>query len=166
LQPVLDDGQLRRIARDLPARFLLNLRGMRTAALLLAVIATTGCMADLKPSAEVGFIPTNAPPRELAPRAPEAVRIYTSARPAGAYLEVGAFDAFADSTWTRAGFVFARMRAEAAAHGCEGLIVAPHDRTYQRMTLAGYQATCIVSPEQLGDGGDHLRAPVVGAAGL
>ena len=96
-------------------------------------------------------IPTNSPPHALAPRPPETVEVFTATPPPRPYVEIAFFEAQPASqlSFDDANAVFAKLRAQAAETGCDGLIITgPSDRVvgdrHQVDTLHGFAGTCIV----------------------
>lgn len=97
----------------------------------------------------VEYVQTNAPPRELAARPVDQVRIYASSQPEEPYVEVGLIEAVGKSSWSGTEDVFAALRDEAAHRGCDAVIVlggadkVVGNRDVTR-TMTGYRASCIV----------------------
>ena len=96
-------------------------------------------------------IPTNAPPHAVQARPPEAVEVFTATAPARPFVEVAYFEAQPESQLSLddTNDVFDKLRARAAATGCDGLIITgASDRVvgdHKHVdTLHGFAATCIV----------------------
>lgn len=100
-------------------------------ALAVLVVATLACV-------DSRFVPTNAPPRALAPRPVEEVAVFTTSLPERPYAEIGMVTAITRSGPPQAkASLIEAVRQEAAKHGCDGIIYAPGSAV-----LA--EATCIV----------------------
>jgi uncharacterized lipoprotein YajG len=90
---------------------------------LLALLALAVTLAACAP--QTTFVKTNAAPRALAPRAVDAVLVFTTSMPERAYAEVGIVSSRVSTNppQSRATLLEA-IRAEAALQGCDGLIIA------------------------------------------
>ena len=99
----------------------------------------------------IDYMPINAPPRAMAPRAPESVEIFTDARPEKPFVDVGILEAQQQSSASQdnAATVLQKLRQAAADRGCDAVVLdgsndkVVGDRT-GTTTLKGYRATCIV----------------------
>jgi uncharacterized lipoprotein YajG len=92
---------------------------MRLLALLVLAFALAAC------APQTTFVKTNAPPRALAPRAADAVLVFTTSTPDRPYAEVGIVSSRVSTNppQSRATLLEA-IRTEAARQGCDGLIIA------------------------------------------
>ena len=99
-------------------------------------------------------MPTNRPVRPMAPRDAMSVEVYTTGNPQRPYVEVAYLEAQQESELSvdRAPRVLDKMRQEAAAMGCDALVLGgPNDAvvgsswrgTGGTHTLRGYRGTCI-----------------------
>ncbi|HEY1550909.1 MAG TPA: hypothetical protein VGG28_23935 [Kofleriaceae bacterium] len=73
--------------------------------------------------------PINAPPAAMTARAPTSVEVFTSGAPARAHVDIAVLQAepetgLADSSGTN---LVGKLRATAAAMGCDGLVVTQLD---------------------------------------
>jgi hypothetical protein len=91
-------------------------------------------------SVAVNYTDLNPPPHAIQPKAPEKVEFFSSATPSRKYVEIGTMTAMHDSITTNTD-MFAKMRIEAAKHGCDGVIIT------QRGTQEAVGA-CIVYSDQ------------------
>lgn len=113
----------------------------------------------------LAYMPLNKAPRAMKARSPGDMEVFTTSMPSRSFTEVGMIEAQQESIYSTESTqqVFARMREEAAARGCDALIVqgsndsvqgyGGHDSSTTR-TLKGYRGTCIVYNED-----DGARAP-------
>jgi hypothetical protein len=73
-------------------------------------------------STSTSFTATNPSPRQLSPRAADSVELYTTTLPTREYVEVGIVGATPNVAMDDASVLVA-LRAKAAAHGCDAVIV-------------------------------------------
>jgi hypothetical protein len=89
---------------------------------LLAVptLLLAGCGTSVR------YTPLNRAPRAMSARPPGSVRLYTSGRPVGPYVDVGLLEAQQDSGFSPDGTaeIIAALRVRAAELGCDALIIA------------------------------------------
>jgi hypothetical protein len=73
----------------------------------------------------VSYTAINRPPRPLSARPPESVRVYTSGRPVGPYVDVGLLEAQQESGFSAddTGAIIATLRKRAGQLGCDALII-------------------------------------------
>ena len=122
----------------------------------LQLVAITVCGAlAVGCGTRTNYTPTNTPPQPMQPRAPETVEVFTASEPRRAFVEVGIVHAQQKSAFSTHSEpqVIARLREEAARHGCDGVIIAgAHNATVGSSfdgsggtsTLTGYRGACIV----------------------
>jgi len=121
------------------------------------VLALAACGATTR------FVATNPSPRPLAPRPPAAVQVFTSGRPAIPYVEVGVLQGRQGGLIVTGADampeIVTKMRADAAAIGCDGLIInGSADRVEGTSTgpttVQGFWGACIVflAPERAAPG--------------
>jgi hypothetical protein len=105
----------------------------------------------------IEYVPLNSPPHPLVMKAPEAVEMFTTAVPTKPYVEVGTIESRQQAySGDDTAAIYAKMREEAAARGCDGLVITGSNdatlvsgSTYNgsgsvsSRTLKGYKATCI-----------------------
>src|SRR5262245_23511585 len=89
--------------------------------LTLSTVFLAGCGGT-----SVHMVPTNPPPRALAPRTPESVEVFTSRAPERpyshvAYLEVQENDRYTNAQAER---LMRELRTAAAKAGCDGVVVS------------------------------------------
>lgn len=91
----------------------------RLAALAPALgLALVGCAPTTT------FVKTNASPKALAARPVDGVAVFTASAPDRPYVEVGIISSITTVSLPDRAALLAAIRAEAAARGCEGLIVS------------------------------------------
>ncbi len=119
--------------------------------LLLGFAALTGCGTTVR------YVAFNPAPRALSPRDPQAVQVFAAARPSQPFVEVGLIEVQQASQYSLddATVVLEKMRLEAAARGCDGLVLlGSNDATFLTgtggaasqtwsHTLRGYRGSCI-----------------------
>ena len=107
---------------------------------LVAVAVLTGCGGI-----DVDYLPLNAPPRPMAPRPVESVQLFETP-PQRPYVEVGAMECHERSARNDMRALYATMRASAAEHGCDALVIVgtSNHGFVGTTTLGGYRASCIV----------------------
>jgi len=124
---------------------------------LAALLAVAACGATTR------FVATNPSPRPLAPRPAASVQVFTSGQPTIPYVEVGLLQGRQGGPIVTGAdalpAIVSRMRADAAAIGCDALIVnADADRVEGPgrgpATVRGFWAACIVflAPERAAPG--------------
>ncbi|MEL6760754.1 MAG: hypothetical protein AAFP04_10165 [Myxococcota bacterium] len=101
--------------------------------------------------AKTRFSPLNASPKEMQPRSPETVEIFSSKSPERDFVEVGMISARQSSSFSSEDAVLPALREEAANRGCDGLILGGSDDevvgdglSNTVTTLKGLTGTCIV----------------------
>ncbi len=101
--------------------------------------ALSGCATS------VSFTLTNPSPRPLTSRAVGEVRVFEQ-RPDRSYVEVGRLHAEKSSTFgTDVAELVEALKQEAAARGCEGLLLGEYSEVSRdNILLASYRAACIV----------------------
>jgi hypothetical protein len=108
--------------------------------LLLASLLFAGCAAS------VTATPVNAPPTRMVRRAPADVEIFTAGAPTRPHPDVAILEAEPGFSERSTADLVARMRENAAANGCDGLVITGVDtQTFrhgdEKKTVTG---TCIV----------------------
>lgn len=122
----------------------MNARGL----LLIGLTSLSGC------GTAISFVPTNTAPRPMHPRAPQEVAVF-STLPPRPYMEVALLEARQESGYSLDSNedVIAKLRAAAAQHGCDGLLMtgsadsvvgSSNHGTGSVSTLKGYKASCLV----------------------
>lgn len=99
-----------------------------------------------------GFMPLNPPPHELRPRQPSEVEMFTSSKPDRRYVEVGLVTAAISSTYSGADTfeVMNAVRAEAAKHGCEAVIIQDEQKVASGTATHGTYASAVNVSERTG----------------
>jgi hypothetical protein len=103
----------------------------------------------------VSYVALNRPPRALSPRPPESVRLYSSDRPVGPYVDVGLLEAVQDSGLSahETRDIIAALRKRAGQLGCDGLVIggiSSHTGVAETVLLdapldrKGVYGTCVV----------------------
>lgn len=108
--------------------------------LLLASLLFSGCAAS------VTATPVNAPPSRMVPRSPDQVEVFTAGPPGRGHVDIAILEAEPGLSERSTADLVARMRENAAANGCDGLVVTGIDtQTFrhgdEKKTVTG---TCIV----------------------
>jgi hypothetical protein len=90
------------------------------------------------------LVPTNPPPRPMAPRAPETVEVYVGARPARPFVEIGILDdrrgIFVVDPSSRSWPEFIRHARESGARiGCDAVILEATG-----VARKGFWGTCLL----------------------
>lgn len=124
---------------------------VRTYSFAFAVIAlvTSAC------GTTTHFTPTNPSPKNMVPKAPEQVHVYTTGNPQVEYVEVGIIQSRQSSRMSTHDMpeIIQEMRKEAGELGCDGVIingaadttVGHHDEDGGSTgTLEGFWGACIV----------------------
>jgi hypothetical protein len=108
--------------------------------LLLASLLFTGCAAS------VTATPVNAPPGQMIRRSPAQVEIFTAGAPTRPHVDVALLEAEPGLSERSTADLVARLRENAAANGCDGLVITGVDtQTFrhgdEKKTVTG---TCIM----------------------
>ncbi|MEM6275174.1 MAG: hypothetical protein AAF735_08030 [Myxococcota bacterium] len=121
---------------------------MRDYIVMAPIIFLVACGAKTR------FSPLNASPKEMQPRSPETVEIFSSKSPERDFVEVGMISARQSSGFSSEDAVLPALREEAANRGCDGLILGGSDDEVVSgalsngattvTTLKGLTGTCIV----------------------
>jgi hypothetical protein len=130
-----------------------------SAPLLVAFMLTglAGC------GTSVEFTRLRSAPPAKSPRGPAQIEIFMARQPERRFIEVGLLEARRESVYSpdETPEIIEAMRIEAAAHGCDGLIIVgssdkvvgsgwagPTSGGAFVTTLKGFRASCIVFPEE------------------
>ena len=84
--------------------------------LAIALLFLGGC------GTQISYVATNPPPQDLTPTVAESVEVYTTGVPAQSYVEIGIMEA-REGVFDDMPSMIAAMREEAAAHGCDALVI-------------------------------------------
>jgi hypothetical protein len=120
---------------------------MRILVPLLSVLA--GCAWVPWPTTQ--FIPTNAAPQPMRPKAPDDVSIVSTA-PNRPFVEVGFIEGWQENSLEEEASVLAKMRAKAGALGCDVLLITGTSNYVSGFrgstdTEVGYHGACLVFGE-------------------
>jgi hypothetical protein len=154
----------------------------RLAAVSLALVASAlGCVGAGSP---LEVVKLNGPGREIRPRDPGSVTIFTTGAPARPFVEVALIQSRRRwGTTETASEIFERVRLAAAQTGCDGLVLLGDANTTMGYiwpmpgalgtsdtygtieTLEGFRATCIVWRDDASEAPPPAPAapPAVGA---
>lgn len=120
-----------------------NVKWRRLACCLwLSLVLLGGCAPRAR------FIPTNPAPRQLRPRTPLGVQLFTGSKPTLRYLEIGLVEALSTNHDTQE--LLQALRRKAAQVGCDAVIVVTvptftkTDFTGERHRYYGFRGTCVV----------------------
>ncbi len=108
------------------------------AALVFGGLLLAGCPA------QVYYTGLLAPPRPLAPRRPEDVELLVVTPPARPHTNVGLYQIIAGSDADDSGAMIQRLRTEAAARGCDAILITSIDNQSSKYTASNIQASCVV----------------------
>ena len=121
----------------------MNVSPMRKLFCLLVLLVLVGC------GTQISYVPTNSPPQAVYPRTAESVAIFMTGVPDVAYAEIGIMEAH-EGAFDTLKTMIDSMRMEAAAHGCDALIITESADTIESdydgnvETRRGYRAACVV----------------------
>ena len=102
------------------------------------------------------FTPTNPSPRQMQPRDPATVHVYSAGKPDVPYVEVGIIQARQSSEFSTHNMpeIIGEMRARAAEIGCDGVIINGANNTVvghedligpgSTDTLEGFWGACVM----------------------
>ena len=118
----------------------------------LPIVCATAALLTACGGTTVQYVPTNPPPRALAPRTAAAVEVFTSRAPERPYSDVGYLEVEENDGYTRADSerLLGELREAAASRGCDGLVVSgevertPHHGVFRRHPVRALRGTCIV----------------------
>ena len=91
-------------------------RFIRKAWILLLFFVIAAC------GTQVSYVPTNPPPQAIYPRTADSVAVFTTGVPDVSYGEIGIMEAH-EGAFDNLQTMIGAMRTEAAAHGCDALII-------------------------------------------
>ena len=101
------------------------------------------------------FVRTNPSPVEMRARPPETVEVFTAAKPERPFVEVGIVEAQQTNEFSTSdtAAIIQALREEAAARGCDGVIIVANNDAIvgdtfkgygDTETLKGYRGACIM----------------------
>jgi hypothetical protein len=94
--------------------------------------------------AQVYYTGLLAPPHPLAPRRPEDVELLVVTPPARPHTNIGLYQIVAGSDTDDSAAMIQRLRTEAAARGCDAILVTSIDNQASKYTASNVQASCVV----------------------
>ena len=113
-------------------------RGTAAAVIVLGGLLLAGCPA------QVYYTGLLAPPHPLAPRRPEDVELLVVTPPARPHTDIGLYQIVAGSDADDSGAMIRRLRAEAAARGCDAILLTSIDNQASKYAASNIQASCVV----------------------
>lgn len=113
------------------------------AACLVIFLTTVGC------GTTVDYAPLNEPEKPMTARSANDVEVFVTQVPIRPYEEVGFLDAHQTTGASLDGTeeILAAMKADAAARGCDALVIHPRKKPNpytSRTGLKGYTAACVL----------------------
>ena len=100
------------------------------------------CLALIACGVHVDYAPLNPPPHDLHARLPAEVEVFSGEEVPHRYVEIGTIDARRQSNSSaKKDDLIAKIRDEAARHGCDAVRVAGRADIERRI---GYRAACLV----------------------
>jgi hypothetical protein len=124
---------------------------MRSMVILLLSLLGAACATR----AAVDFIPTNPPPRALAPRAPESIAVLRRDELQRPHVEIGLLASLHDAG-TPAETMRRALRERAARAGCDAVVLLGDNEWIYRLTESGdtrttrrrhgHRAVCVIYP--------------------
>lgn len=118
--------------------------------IVMGLIFLTGCGTTIK------ITKLNSPTRQLSPRSPDSVEVFTSTKPSIPYIEVSLISSQQASDFSNDDTpeIIQKMRIEAANQGCDALIINMTNDSVSGSTggkyggsvdtLKGFHGTCVV----------------------
>ena len=94
--------------------------------------------------AQVYYTGLLASPHPLAPRRPEDVELLVVTPPARPHTDIGLYQIVAGSDADDSGAMIQRLRTEAAARGCDAILLTSIDNQSTKYTASNIQASCVV----------------------
>ena len=99
----------------------------------------------------------NVSPKPMVPRSPNDVQVFASTRPVAGYVEVAMLQGRQESVYSRDEVpdIIGKLRDEAAAMGCDGLILEGRDDITRGdddgdwHTFEGFTGTCIMFVDEV-----------------
>jgi hypothetical protein len=113
-------------------------RGRSAAVIVFAGLLLAGCPA------QVYYTGLLAAPRPLAPRRPEDVELFVVTPPARPHTDIGLYQVTAGIDASDATAMIQRLRTEAAARGCDAILVTSIDHQASEDIAPNVQASCII----------------------
>jgi hypothetical protein len=113
-------------------------RAGSAAMIVLGGLLLAGCPA------QVYYTGLLAPPRPLAPRRPEDVELLVVTPPARPHTNIALYQVIAGSDADDSGAMIQRLRTEAAARGCDAILITSIDNQASKYTASNIQASCVV----------------------
>jgi hypothetical protein len=115
-----------------------RVRAGSAAVMVFAGLLLAGCPA------QVYYTGLLAPPRPLAPRRPEEVELFVVTPPARPHSDIGLYQITGGIDANDSTAMIKRLRTEAAARGCEAILITSIDNQASKYTAPNVQASCIV----------------------
>ena len=121
--------------------------------IIISIVLFSGCGTILK------VTKLNSPPKQVSPRTPESVEVFTSSKPNAPYTEVSLISSQQASEFSNDDTpeIIQKMRLEAANQGCDALIITMSNDSvlgstggtsggvYGHVnTVKGFHGTCVV----------------------
>jgi hypothetical protein len=119
------------------------MRARRARAGSAAVIVFGGLLLAGCP-AQVYYTDLLPPPRQLAPRRPEDVEILVVTPPARPHTNIGLYQITEGVDAADSKAMIQRLRTEAAARGCDAILVTSIDNQAPKDAAPNVQASCVV----------------------
>jgi hypothetical protein len=94
--------------------------------------------------AQVYYTGLLKPPRPLAPRRPEDVELFVVTPPARPHTDIGLYQITAGVDASSSTEMIQRLRTEAAARGCDAILVTSVDHQASEETAPNVQASCVI----------------------
>jgi hypothetical protein len=119
---------------------------MRGIAALLASAVLVSC------GTTVTAVQTNTPPRQMYPRSPLSVEVFTSALPTRPYMDIGILEAQQSSGLSQDSLpeIINALREKAGELGCDGIVLTDSANWVKAGHLVkGFRATCILYTDSL-----------------
>jgi hypothetical protein len=107
-------------------------------ALVVGAVLLSGCPA------EVYYTQLLAPPHPLAPRRAEDVQVLVVTPPSAPHVDIGLFQVTSGVDATDSNAMVARLRAEAAARGCDAVLITSIDHQAPKDARPNVQGSCVV----------------------
>jgi len=118
----------------------------------LALGLVVACLGLAACGMSTAYMPLNTPPHPISAKDPSSVEIFTTSKPAQAYVEVGLIQSSIDGALSTSGTfeLMQALRTEGGKHGCDAVLVTTEDKmasgngTVVAERTSGVRATCIV----------------------
>ena len=106
--------------------------------LAMGTFLLTGC------AAQVFYTQVLPPPHAVAPRRVEDVQVFVVTPPTAPHVNVGLFQVTGGMDAMDSNAQVARLRAEAAARGCDAVVITAIEHQSSKDTRANVQGSCVV----------------------